>query len=160
MNSCIFFKYCIRIFLQLFLQYLPFLLPLQYMLLVFSTQNVPPGWTSVDFLLTPSPSSCPRSCWMPPKDWIFIVDILWFSRICLAYNFEFQYKPSATGMDFCNSQHISRGVVNGKAGKAAAIPKFSDTLTLSQSEGADYSQQLALPHLIIFCNYAPAFQLC
>ena len=28
-----------------------------------------------------------------------------------------------------------RGVINGKAGKAAALPKFSDTLTLSQSRG-------------------------
>ena len=27
---------------------------------------------------------------------------------------------------------------NGKAGKAAALPKFSDALTLSQSGGADY----------------------
>ena len=25
-----------------------------------------------------------------------------------------------------------KGVINGKAGKAAALPKFSDTLTLSQ----------------------------
>ena len=44
----------------------------------------------------------------------------------------------------------SRGVINGKAGKAAALPKFSDTLTLSQSEGADYAQPLALPHLKFF----------
>ena len=29
-----------------------------------------------------------------------------------------------------------RGVINGKAGKAAALPKFSDTLTLSQPRGA------------------------
>ena len=104
----------------------------------------------------PSPSSCPRSCWI--KDWIFIVDILWFSRICLAYNFEFQYKPSATGMDFCNSQHISRGVVNGKAGKAAAVPTFSDTLTLSQSGvggRSDYAQLFALTHLNFFAITPP-----
>ena len=40
-----------------------------------------------------------------------------------------------------------RGVINGKAGKAAALPKVSDTLTLSQSRGADYAQPMALPHL-------------
>ena len=40
-----------------------------------------------------------------------------------------------------------RSVINGKAGKAAALPKFSDTLTLSQSGGVDYAQPLALPHL-------------
>ena len=40
-----------------------------------------------------------------------------------------------------------RGVINGKTGKAAALPNFSDTLTLSQSEGADYAQLLALHHL-------------
>ena len=34
------------------------------------------------------------------------------------------YKLSATGMDFCISQHISMGVVDGKAGKAAALPKY------------------------------------
>ena len=37
-----------------------------------------------------------------------------------------------------------RGVINGKAGKAAALPKFSDLLTLSQSGWADYAQPLAL----------------
>ena len=45
---------------------------------------------------------------------------------------------------------VYRGVINGKAGKAAALPKFSDTLTLSQSAWADYAQPLALPHLIFF----------
>ena len=40
-----------------------------------------------------------------------------------------------------------RGVINGKAGKAAALSKFSYTLIPSQSGGADYTQQLALPHL-------------
>ena len=33
---------------------------------------------------------------------------------------------------------------NGKAGEAAALPKFSDTLTLSQPEGTDYADPLAL----------------
>ena len=37
-----------------------------------------------------------------------------------------------------------RGVINGKAGKAAALPKFSDTLTLSQPRGADYAHPLDL----------------
>ena len=49
----------------------------------------------------------------------------------------------------------NRGVINGKAGKAAALPKFSDTLTLSQSRGADYAQPLDLPHLNCFRDYAP-----
>ena len=38
----------------------------------------------------------------------------------------------------------NRGVINGKAGKAAALPKFSDTLTLSQPRGGDYAHPLAL----------------
>ena len=37
-----------------------------------------------------------------------------------------------------------RGVINGKPGKAAALPNFSDTLTLSQPGVADYAHQLAL----------------
>ena len=45
---------------------------------------------------------------------------------------------------------ISRGVINDKEDKAAALPKFSDMLTLSESEGADYAQPLALPHLKFF----------
>ena len=36
----------------------------------------------------------------------------------------------------------NRGVINGKAGNAAALPKFPDTLTLSQSRGTDYAQPL------------------
>ena len=43
-----------------------------------------------------------------------------------------------------------RGVINGKAGEAAALPKFSDMLTLSQLRGADYAQLLALPRLNFF----------
>ena len=43
-----------------------------------------------------------------------------------------------------------RGVNNGKAGKAAALPKYLDTLTLSQPRGAYYAQPLALPHLKTF----------
>ena len=37
--------------------------------------------------------------------------------------------------------------MNSKAGKAAALPKFSDMLTLYQSGGTDYPHPLALPHL-------------
>ena len=37
-----------------------------------------------------------------------------------------------------------RGVINVKAGKAAALRKFSDMLTLSQPGGADYAHPLAL----------------
>ena len=48
-----------------------------------------------------------------------------------------------------------RGVINGKAGKAAALPKFSDSLTLSQPGGSDYAHTLALPHLTIFYDYVP-----
>ena len=41
----------------------------------------------------------------------------------------------------------SRGVINGKAGKAAALHNFSDMLTLSQPRGADYAHPLVLPCL-------------
>ena len=37
-----------------------------------------------------------------------------------------------------------RGIINGKAGKAAALPKFSDMLTLSQPGGAYYAHTLGL----------------
>ena len=43
---------------------------------------------------------------------------------------------------------LDRGVINGKAGKAAVLSKISDTLTLSQpGRGADYARPLALLHL-------------
>ena len=42
-----------------------------------------------------------------------------------------------------------RGVINGKAGKAAALPKFSDMLTLCQSGGADYAQPFGFVSPII-----------
>ena len=50
-----------------------------------------------------------------------------------------------------HSQTTFRGVINGKVGKAAALP--SNTLTLSQSGGEDYAQPLASP--IFFRDYAP-----
>ena len=35
----------------------------------------------------------------------------------------------------------SKGIINGiEAGKGVALPKLSDMLTLSQSEGSDYAQ--------------------
>ena len=49
------------------------------------------------------------------------------------------------------------GVIHGKAGKAAAFPKFSDTLTLCQPWGADHAHPLALPCLKTFCDYTPVF---
>ena len=45
-----------------------------------------------------------------------------------------------------------RCVINGKAGKAAALPKSSD---ISQLGGTDYAQPLALPHISYFRDYAP-----
>ena len=41
--------------------------------------------------------------------------------------------------------NVFSGVINGKAGEAAALPNFSDTETLSQpkGEGADYAQPFA-----------------
>ena len=44
------------------------------------------------------------------------------------------------------SSILIRGVINGKAGKAAALPKFSDRLALSISIGeANYSYLLVEP---------------
>ena len=56
---------------------------------------------------------------------------------------------------------LCRGVINGKAGKAAALPKFSDTLViLSQlGRGADYAHILMLPCLKKFRDYASEFLL-
>ena len=52
---------------------------------------------------------------------------------------------------------VDRSVINGKAGKAAALSKFSDTLTPSQSEGEDYAQPLiGLASPKKFRDYAPA----
>ena len=52
-------------------------------------------------------------------------------------------------------QDLDRGVIIIKAGKAAALPKFSDVLTLSQPRGVDYAHPLALPCLKKFRDYAP-----
>jgi hypothetical protein len=48
-----------------------------------------------------------------------------------------------------------RGVINGKVGKAAALSKFSDTLTLSQPGGKIiHTHWLCLPKKL--SDYAPA----
>ena len=39
---------------------------------------------------------------------------------------------------------MCRGAINSKAGKADALPKFSDTLTLSQPGGTDCAHPLAM----------------
>ena len=73
----------------------------------------------------------------------------------------------AKSMNVCNANALmenstrlnigqSRGVINDKAGKAAALPKFSDMLTLSLPRGTDYVTPLALPHLKFYRDYAPA----
>ena len=52
----------------------------------------------------------------------------------------------------------SRGVIKSKAGKAAALPKFSDTLTLSQSGRLCPPIDFTLPYLkisVIMPLYAP-----
>ena len=49
---------------------------------------------------------------------------------------------------YVHVSHTGRGVINrkaGKAGKAAALPKFSDTLTLSQPGWADYTPSRLCP---------------
>ena len=59
-----------------------------------------------------------------------------------------------------DNNYLIRGVINGKAGKAgkaAAVPKFSDTLTLSQPGGGGRLRPLigfASPKF--FRDYAPA----
>ena len=48
-----------------------------------------------------------------------------------------------------------RNVINGKADKAPALHKLSDTLTPSQPGITDYAHPIALPHLKSFPDYAP-----
>ena len=45
-----------------------------------------------------------------------------------------------------------RGIINGKT---AVLPKYSDTLNLSQSEGADYTHLLGFVSPKKFWVYAP-----
>ena len=68
--------------------------------------------------------------------------------------------PHRSGVLACRFDPLNkgRGVINGKAGKAAALPKFLDALTLSQSGAADYAQPLALPYLKNR-DYAPGVNL-
>ena len=46
---------------------------------------------------------------------------------------------------------LYRGVINSEADKEAALPIFSDMLTLSQSGGADYTQPLAFVITTSYC---------
>jgi hypothetical protein len=52
---------------------------------------------------------------------------------------------------------LFRGIINGKAGKVAALPKFFRYINPISTRGADYGHTLALPHLNIFREYTPAF---
>ena len=54
---------------------------------------------------------------------------------------------------------IYKGVINGKAGKTAALPKFSDTLTLSQSRGADYTHFLGEAMPMVGCYPPPLIEI-
>ena len=49
----------------------------------------------------------------------------------------------------------NRDAINGMAGKAAALPKFSDTLTLSQPEGGRLCPPIGFASPKYFRNYAP-----
>jgi hypothetical protein len=51
-------------------------------------------------------------------------------------------------------KYYGKCIINGKAGNAAALTKFLDMLTLSQSGGAEYAQPLALPQKNNFLDYA------
>ena len=66
-------------------------------------------------------------------------------------------QPILIGIELIENPNSAngKGVINGKAGKAAALPKFSDTLTLSQSGGVG-RWPFALPCLNNFPDYAPA----
>ena len=55
------------------------------------------------------------------------------SLLCFAVISEISYHCK---MEKLEPQFIYRGVINGKADKATALPTFSDTLTLSQQRGA------------------------
>ena len=53
-------------------------------------------------------------------------------------------------LDFCprparkETNVLLRGVINGKAGKADALPKSSNTLTIFQPGGVDYANLLSI----------------
>ena len=66
-----------------------------------------------------------------------VLFIIYHTLICEStfYSISKTYKTTAS---------LYRGVINGKAGKAAALPKFSDMLTPSQPEGAYNAHPLAL----------------
>ena len=76
-----------------------------------------------------------------PSDPAYYVEDCWISSPASTFNLCID--TSRLTLDLANV----RGIINSKAGKAAASPKFLDTLNLSQSGGADYTQPLALLYL-------------
>ena len=56
---------------------------------------------------------------------------------------------------FGSGSLCSRGVLTSKTGKTAALHKFSGTITLSKSEGADQTHQIGFVSPKISCDYAP-----
>ena len=67
-----------------------------------------------------------------------------------------QRRKNGQSLEFFSDHMICRGVINGKADKAAVLPKFSDTLTLSQSGGEGrLCLNIGFASRTIFCDYAP-----
>ena len=50
-----------------------------------------------------------------------------------------------------------KGIINGKAGKAAALHKFSDTLSLSQYGGSRLCPTIGFALPKIFHDYTPLY---
>ena len=64
--------------------------------------------------------------------------------------------PSWLGIELIENPNSAngKGVINGKAGKAVALPKFSDTLILSEPGEADYAYLITpLPEKLIVQEY-------
>ena len=69
----------------------------------------------------------------------------------------FSYKNVFTKVSLLHIPYTySRAVINGKTGKTAVIPKCSDTLTLSQPTGADYSHHIGFVSTKKSRDYTPA----
>ena len=58
--------------------------------------------------------------------------------------------------DHLNHSKVGSRVINGKTGKTAVSPKYSDTLTLSQPERADYALDIDFVSPKKTCDYTPA----
>ena len=71
--------------------------------------------------------------------------ICWATILCRYKSKIFEGSENIKGQSTSCSKN--RDVINGKAGKVAALSKFSDALTLSQPRGADYAHPFALPCL-------------